>query len=116
MELAPKPKRISDQEDNIVQTEQQIKYLNDTFDTIMNNKMRQHMKDELRTLNKNLQTLRARLDCDCATQKFRTKPERFSPKVMVRPYRNAITTMNRIGQENRMIRWIDLAWRPRGAT
>ena len=41
VELAPKPKRISDQEDNIVQTEQQIKYLNDALDTFMTNNMRQ---------------------------------------------------------------------------
>jgi len=93
VELAPKPKRISDQEDNIVQTEQQIKYLNDALDTIMTNNMRQHMKDELRTLSKNIQTLRAKLDYDRASQRFRMKPERSSPKVTVRPYRNATTTI-----------------------
>ena len=74
-------------------TEQQIKYLNDALDTIMTNNMRQHMKDELRTLSKNIQTLRAKLDYDRASQRFRMKPERSSPKVTVRPYRNATTTI-----------------------
>ena len=41
VEFAPKQKRISDQEDNIVQREQQIKYLNDALDTFMTNNMRQ---------------------------------------------------------------------------
>ena len=51
------------------------------------------MNDELRTLNQSLQTLKARLDCDHATQRFRMKPDRFSPKVTVRPYCNATTTI-----------------------
>jgi len=72
--------------------EQQSKSLNDALDTIMTNNMRQHMKDELRTSSKNLQMLKAKLDCDCATQRFRMKPDRISPKVTVRPYRNATTT------------------------
>ena len=51
------------------------------------------MKDELRTLNKKLQSLMTKLDYDQASQRFRMKPDRFSPKITVKPYCGATTTI-----------------------
>ena len=54
---------------------------------------KQYMKHELRTLNETLKSMMTKLDCDRASQRFRMKPDRFSPKITVKPYCGATTTV-----------------------
>lgn len=93
VELAPKPKRIVDQEENIEQMKKDITCAQNAIKYETSRKQNQRAKTKIKTMTRKLTSMTEKLDLDHDTQRFRMEPENFSPQVVVKPYRMATTDM-----------------------